>query len=234
MSAPSRFRWPRALMLVTALLLGVLGFGWWLLSGSLARLDGQQHLAGLAHPVSIERDALGTATLTAQSRDDLDYALGYLHAQERFFEMDLMRRVAAGELAELVGPAALKTDIEHRRHRLRAVALAAYAQLPPAQRRTLDHYRDGVNAGLAALRERPWEYLLLRTKPQPWHSEDSLLVIAAMYLDLNGDGRDTRELRIAQMRALLPDALTDFLLAPDPYWEAPLQGDLSHAPRRWC
>ena len=226
-----RFRWWRILLLVVAiLLLGVFGTGWYLLAGSRARLDGHVAVGGLRAPVEIQRDALGTVTLTGKNRGDLDFALGYVHAQERYFEMDLTRRVAAGELAELFGPAALATDLNHRRHRLRAVAEAAYAQLPPAQRQELDHYRDGVNAGLAALRVRPWEYLLLRAKPRPWRSEDTLLVIAAMYLDLNRDGRNTRELRIAEMHAALPGALADFLLAPDPEWEAPLEGPLSPQP----
>jgi penicillin amidase len=226
-----RLRWWQGLLAIAALLLlAALGTGWYLLAGSRARLDGQVRAQGIAAPVTIQRDALGTATLTGRSRGDLDYALGYVHAQKRYFEMDLMRRLAAGELAELVGPAALPSDLEHRRHRLRAVAEAAYAQLPAAQRQALDRYRDGVNAGLAALRVRPWEYLLLRMKPRPWRSEDTLLVIAAMYLDLNHDGRDTRELHIAEMRAALPGPLVDFLLAPDPTWEAPLQGPLSPQP----
>ena len=228
---PRRFRWWRSLLIAVAvLLLGALGTGWYLLAGSRAQLDGKLRTAGVQAPVEIRRDALGTATLSSRNRADLDFALGYVHAQERWFEMDLTRRAAAGELAALVGPAALPIDLEHRRHRLRAVAEAAYAQLPPAQRQQLDRYRDGVNAGLAALRVRPWEYLLLRSKPQPWRSEDTLLVIAAMYLDLNHGGRDTRELRIAEMRAALPGALVDFLLAPDPEWEAPLEGPLSPQP----
>ena len=207
-----------------ALAAGMAGGAWWLLAGSRALLDGTVRTRGVAAPVVVARDALGAVTLTGGSRTDLDYALGYVHAQERFFQMDLARRMAAGELAELVGPAALPLDLGHRRHRLRAVAAAAYAQLPAAQRQALDHYRDGVNAGLAALRVRPWEYLLLRTQPAPWRAEDSLLVIAAMYLDLNGDGRNTRELHIGQLRAALPGALVDFLLAPAPGWEAPLAG----------
>lgn len=226
-----RLRWWRVLpAAVAALLLAAFGAGWYLLAGSRARLDGAVRVHGVRARVEIQRDALGTATFTARSRDDIDYALGYVHAQERYFQMDLARRVAAGELAELVGAAALPVDLDHRRHRLRAVAEAAYAQLPPAQRRQLDRYRDGVNAGLAALRVRPWEYLLLREKPQPWRSEDTLLTIAAMYLDLNGDGHDTRELRIGEMRAALPGPLVDFLLAPDPAWEAPLQGPPSPQP----
>ena len=102
--------------------------------------------------------------------------------------------------------------------------------MPAAQQRELERYRDGVNAGLADLRVRPWEYLLLGSQPQPWRSEDSVLVIAAMYLDLNADGHNLRELHLAQMRAALPTALVDFLLAPDPDWEAPLRGALSRPP----
>jgi penicillin amidase len=218
-----------ALLLVALLLVALLA-GWDLLAGSRARLDGTRSASGLTAGVSISRDALGTATIEGTNRNDVGYALGYVHAQERFFEMDLMRRMPAGELSALVGPAALKADLNHRRHRLRAVVETAYAQLQPAQKLQLDRYRDGVNAGLADLRIRPWEYFLLGSRPQPWRSEDSLLVIAAMYLDLNGDGRNERELHIAQMRSVLPGPLTDFLLSPDPDWEAPLSGELSHMP----
>jgi penicillin G amidase len=226
-----RWRVLRALLLtLLALLLMAFLALWWLLAGSRAQLDGARQAADLTAAVSIGRDALGTVTIEGKNRTDISYALGYVHAQERFFAMDLMRRVSAGELSALVGPAALKADLNHRRHRLRAVAEAAYAQLPPEQRHGLDRYRDGVNAGLADLRVRPWEYLLLGSRPQPWRSEDSVLVIAAMYLDLNSDGRNERELRFAQMHAVLPDPLVDFLLAPDPDWEAPLSGRLSRPP----
>ncbi|MEO7066555.1 MAG: penicillin acylase family protein [Rhodanobacter sp.] len=213
-----------------ALLLVAVIAAWWLLAGSRAQLDGMRTVPGLGANVSLSRDALGTVTLAGKNRTDLSYALGYVHAQEQFFEMDLMRRLSAGELSALVGPAALEVDLNHRRHRLRAVANAAYAQLPPAQKLQLDRYRDGVNAGLAALRVRPWEYLLLGSQPKPWRSEDSLLVIATMYLNLNSDGRNQRELQFTQMRAALPSSLVDFLLSPDATWEAPLTGSLSRSP----
>lgn len=231
MTTTTRFRWFRALFILALLsAIGLLATGWWFLAGSLARLDGEQRVNGPQHAVTITRDALGTATITGQSRDDVSYALGYVHAQERFFPMDLMRRVSAGELSELVGAAALDTDIRHRRHRLRAVAQAAYATLSSEQKHTLDLYRDGVNAGLANLREKPWEYLLLKAKPRPWRSEDTMLVIAAMYLDLNDDGRNERETHIAQMRSVLPEPLVDFLISPDPNWEAPLKDGTSPSP----
>ncbi|NII75483.1 penicillin amidase [Dyella sp. SG562] len=226
-----RFRWLRSLLLsLSILIVGVLAAGWFLLAGSRAKLDGEVAVQGLCDTTSIARDALGSATIDGKSRDDVTFALGYVHAQERFFPMDLMRRVAAGELAELVGAAAVDTDIEHRRHRLRATAQAALAQLSPEDRHTLELYAAGVNRGLADLRVKPWEYLLLGAQPQPWKPEDSFLVIGAMYLDLNGDGRNQRELSFAQMRSALPSPLVDFLLAPDPEWEAPLSGDLSHPP----
>lgn len=231
MTQARRFRWLRYLIgTLLILVIGVLLAGWYLIAGSRAQLDGEVRLAGLKDAVSITRDALGTVTLKGQSRDDVSFALGYVHGQERFFAMDLMRRLPAGELSELVGAKALDTDINHRRHRLRSVAEAAYAQLAPAQKHALDLYAAGVNAGLADLHVKPWEYLLLNEKPQPWRPEDSFLVIAAMYLDLNGDGRNERELHIAELRSALPAPVADFLLSPDPNWEAPLKGDLSHPP----
>ncbi|MER3546467.1 MAG: hypothetical protein C4338_02235, partial [Rhodanobacteraceae bacterium] len=198
--------------------------GWLLLHGSVPQLNGTVALRGLSAPVEITRDALGTPTITAHSRKDLAYALGFLHGQERFFQMDLIRRNAAGELSELVGAAALKLDENHRRHRFRALAEIELAQLPVNERVLLDAYTRGVNAGVNALRVRPWEYLLLRATPEPWRAEDSILAIDSMFLDLNQDGENMRELNIARLRAAAPRALTDFLLAPDPQWEAPLQG----------
>jgi penicillin amidase len=231
MTKPRRFRWLRILLsLLLLLVLAAAVAGGLLLVGSRARLDGEVAVTGLGDSVSVSRDALGTVTVQGKSRQDIGYALGYVHAQERFFAMDLMRRLPAGELAELFGPVALDTDLAHRRHRLRATAQAAYAQLPPEDKRQLERYADGVNQGLADLRVRPWEYLLLGVPPQPWRPEDSFLAIASMYLDLNGDGRNERELNIARMRAVLPKLLVDFLLAPDPDWEAPLKGDLSRPP----
>src|SRR5574337_1827240 len=107
-----RWRVLRTVLLVLAALLLLLGFiaAGWLLAGSRARLDGQRGLPGLEASVAISRDALGTVTIEGDHRADITYAMGYVHAQERFFEMDLMRRSSAGELAALIGPAALPAD----------------------------------------------------------------------------------------------------------------------------
>lgn len=192
--------------------------------GSLAQLDGTR-TATVERPVGIERDALGTATVSAMSRRDLAYALGYVHAQERYFQMDLLRRAAAGELAELFGEIALPLDRRHRLHRFRARAAVAVAALPPEQRSLLEAYRDGVNYGLAELTVRPWEYLLLRRAPRAWNSEDSALVIYAMFLDLNGDGSNARELNLARLKDRVPEPLYRFLVQPGSEWDAPLRGE---------
>ncbi len=196
---------------------------WLALRGSLPTLEGDLAIDGLRAAASAERDALGTLTVHGADRRDVTRILGYVHAQERFFEMDLMRRQAAGELAEVFGPVALEADRAARVHRLRARVEAAFALLPQADRDVLDTYRDGVNAGLEALPVRPFPYLLARTAPAPWRSEDSLLVIHAMYFALN-DATNARELGHAYLDASLPPSAVAFLTASGGDWDAPLQG----------
>jgi penicillin amidase len=221
-------RWIRRVALALIVIVVIaLAIGWRLLAGSRPQTDGTVTVPGLSSPVTIVRDAGGIPTITAQNRRDLASALGYVHGQERFFQMDLQRRDAAGELAALVGPKALPHDENHRRHRFRALAERVLASLPQHERAPVSAYTQGVNAGLAHLSVRPWEYLLLNAKPRPWTDADSLLTIDAMYFDLNQDGTTTRELDIARLRAVLPRPLADFLLAPSPRWEAPMQGDPS-------
>ena len=115
------FKWlKRVLILVLVLLLLAVAIAWFLMRGSLAKLDGEISIPHLSAPVQIERDALGTVTIIANNEADMARALGYVHAQERFFEMDLLRRSAAGELSELFGERALEKDKSARVHRLRA------------------------------------------------------------------------------------------------------------------
>lgn len=218
-------RWLGRIFVTLLLLIAIAALvAWLLLAGSRPQLDGTLSLRGLSAPLTVSRDARGTPTIEARDRNDAAYGLGFLHGQERFFQMDLLRRNAAGELSGLVGKAALKVDEKHRIHRFRALAETELMQLPAAQRSLLDAYTRGVNAGLNSLDVRPWEYLLLRTTPQKWRPEDSLLVIDAMFLDLNQQGENKRELDLARLRDVLPKPLADFLLAPAPQWQAPLRG----------
>src|SRR3954470_6408820 len=94
---------------------------------SLPQLDGTAAAAGLNASVSISRDSLGTPTLEAANRADLAYATGYVHAQDRFFQMDLSRRLAAGELSELFGKVALEQDERARLFRFRSLAQKVFA-----------------------------------------------------------------------------------------------------------
>ena len=197
--------------------------GWLLVRGSLPRYDGQVISPALSAPVTVERDALGTVTVRAANRRDLTWTLGYVHAQERFFEMDLLRRRAAGELAELFGDVALPDDRIARAHRMRARATTAVAALSPEDRDVLVAYRDGVNAGLAALSVRPFPYLLTRTAPTPWRDEDTPLVVAAMAFTLN-DAENKRELAFAQLHASLSEQAYRFLTASGGSWDAPIAG----------
>src|SRR5690606_4934240 len=228
--APSRgkgvpmVRWiVRAALLLPALALLAAVAAWWLLRGSLPGLEGTAPLPGLAAPAEVARDAHGVATVGAASASDAARALGYVHAQERWFEMDLMRRSAAGELAALFGPMALDADRAQRVHRMRVRARAAGEAAAPAERALLEAYAEGANAGLAALRTRPWPYLLLRTAPEPWRAEDSMLVGYAMYFDLQ-DAGNARELALWRVRPHLPEALYALVAHAGSDWDAPLAG----------
>ncbi|MGZ5240355.1 MAG: penicillin acylase family protein [Caldimonas sp.] len=181
-------RWAGAILwLIVVLVIGTAVGGYAFLRASLPALDGEVAVAGLRAPVSAIRDENGVPTLHGNDRSDIAFATGYLHAQERFFQMDLLRRAASGELAALLGKALLPVDRERRIHRFAARAGGALAALPESDRALLERYAAGVNAGLEALAARPFEYAVLRSAPRPWRAEDSLLVVWAMYFDLQDD-----------------------------------------------
>jgi penicillin G amidase len=202
---------------------------WGTLRASLPRLDGSLALPGLAAPVRITRDARGVPTLEAANRADLAFATGFVHAQDRFFQMDLSRRLAAGELAELFGAVALPQDRRTRVFRFRTVATQVLAQASATERALLDAYARGVNLGLAELGARPWEYLLLGQPPAPWRVEDTILVEHAMWWDLQSGGLQYEILR-QQINARLGGAecgggwkcALGFLYPPGTSWDAAL------------
>ncbi len=214
-------KWKRGLLWLAALAIGLLLATWLLLRGSLATLDGQVDLDGLAAPVRIQRDALGTVTIDAGNEADAMRALGYVHAQERYFQMDLMRRAAAGELSDLVGNATLGVDKQRRMHRLRARAATQLAGFGGSHAAALQAYSAGVNRGLHALRVRPWPYLLLFKAPRDWQPVDSILAGDAMYFDLQGRQLG-RELSLYRLQQHLPAPLFALLGHDGSSWDAPL------------
>jgi penicillin G amidase len=223
-------KWAVALLLVIVVgSVGAAVWATWQLRGSLPQLDGEVALAGLSERVSVSRDGLGIPSVRGRSRADVARATGFLHAQDRFFQMDLSRRRAAGELSALVGPRALTIDRQLRAHRFRAAARDGLARLPAHDRQVLDAYVDGVNAGLQALGTRPFEYVVLRQTPVPWRAEDSLLVLLSMFVELQ-DTRGLYESSVGTMYEVLPQEVAAFVNSPGTEWDTPVVGDAFPVP----
>lgn len=193
---------------------------WAALRGSFPRDTGTLRLAGLAAPVTVARDAWAVPLIAGESLEDVARAQGFVHAQERFFQMDLARRAAAGEVAALMGPGAVQIDREARPLRFRAVARDVVQRLPERHRRLLGAYAAGVNAGLRDLAVRPPEYMLLRIAPEPWHEEDSLLAVFLMFRFLNYTSDSERSVGV--MRDALPEELVRFLTPDASRFDAPV------------
>jgi len=219
-----RGRWlTRGALALLLVFLAIVGWVWWLLRGSLPTLEGELALPGLSAPALIERDEQGVVTIRAANAIDAARALGFVHGQERFFEMDLLRRSAAGELSELFGELALEKDKSVRVHRLRARTEANLAAVAGARMDQLTAYTEGVNAGLASLHRKPWPYLLLRTEPKPWAPADTALAGDAMFFDPQDDS-NSRELALWKIRQYLPPELYALVAADGTEWDAPLIG----------
>ena len=222
---------PALIALGLILVLGIAA-GFWAraqLRASLPLLDGTLQVAGLSAPVSITRDALGIPTVRGASRVDVARAIGVLHAQERFFAMDLARRRAAGELSALVGPRAVAADREIRLHRFRAGAQQTVGRMMPEAREVLDAYAAGVNTGLTSLGAAPFEYLILRQDPRPWLPEDSLLVVLSMFITLQ-DYTGSYESTLATMSDLLPKQMVELLVPDGTEWDSPVVGPAFSVP----
>ena len=176
----------RAVIAALLLLAGITMLaGWWFVHRSLPKLDGQTALPGLKEGVIVDRDQWGRPWIRAKSTEDLVVAQGYVTAQDRLWQMDLLRRAAAGELSEIVGPAALRLDEENRTLGMRPAAERAAAESSPEIRALLDAYARGVNQYIAQTDGRlPLEFSLLRYKPRPWTPADTYLISLYMWKTL--------------------------------------------------
>jgi penicillin amidase len=153
---------------------------------ALPQLDGQVKVPGLSAPVKVTRDAHGVPTIEAANLPDIFFAQGYIMAQDRLWQMDIMRRFAAGELSEILGPDLLAHDREQRILGLRAAARQSLELYSPRDRAFLDAYARGVNAYIQERSHRlPVEFRLLRYRPAPWTAEDTALMGARMVQNLN-------------------------------------------------
>ncbi len=190
-------RWPRILFFtapwVVTILAVLTGIGiLWLRSAAKAALpvlDGDIHLASqgapaLSAPVTIRRDQHGVPHIDAATQEDMLVAQGYVTAQDRLWQMDVYRRSANGELAEVMGPSLVRHDKAQRMFQFRNTARRIYASLPPDERARYEAYARGVNLYIAQHQDSlPPEFRLLHYKPQPWTGADSVS-IGMMMVDM--------------------------------------------------
>ncbi|HIE19829.1 MAG TPA: penicillin acylase family protein, partial [Rhodospirillales bacterium] len=162
-------------------LVAVIGLGGWLwLQSTLPTTDGPMEVAGLELPVEVMRDGNGIPHIFAKSSRDSYFALGFVHAQDRFWQMETMRRYGAGRLSEVLGPLTLASDKWMRTLGLYRLAEQKVDQLAPKTREALNFYAAGVNARIKQSQNFPWgvpspEIGVLRYSPEPWRPADSLV-----------------------------------------------------------
>jgi penicillin amidase len=183
---------------------------------NLPQLDGSLVVYGLSAPVTVQRDARGVPHIRANSIDDMLLAQGYITAQDRLWQMDLLRRHAAGQLAAILGHSMLDHDRLQRTLQLRAAADRIVAALPADQKHALEVYAHGVNASIVAQHDHlPVEFRVLGYRPGPWTPRDSVLVELAMFQDLT-TGFPEKLGREALAAHLSPELIAD--LYPTGSW----------------
>jgi penicillin amidase len=186
-SHPPFLRWiARVLIACLLAALAAIAWGYYLARSALPQLDGTTRIPGLSAQVSVTRDLHGVPTIEASSLQDLFFAQGYVTAQDRLWQMDVMRRFAAGELAEILGDDLVKHDREQRILGLSAAARKSIKMFSVAERSRFEAYARGVNAYIESHRDRlPLEFRILNYSPQLWTVVDSCLIAAQMVKDLN-------------------------------------------------
>ena len=185
----SRVIFRSVIVLLLLLLAAFLAFDYWFyraVRASLPQRDGTVRLAGLTAPVIVTYDSLGVPNISAANLPDLFFAQGYVTAQDRLWQMDMMRRYTSGDLAEILGPAYVKYDRENRILGLRQVAQRSAANLDPQQRTQFEAYAAGVNAYIEQHRKTlPLEFRFLGYAPHVWTVDDSILIGLSMAKFLN-------------------------------------------------
>ncbi len=183
---PSRriFLWITSALLV--ILAGAVIYAYHIADSALPQLDGKVRIGGLSAAVTVTRDRQGVPAIEASSLEDVFFAQGYVTAQDRLWQMDMMRRYAAGELSEILGEDLLKIDREQRILGLRALAKKSIAMAIPRDRSYFEAYARGVNAFIETHLDRlPIEFRILHYRPTPWLAEDSVVIANQMVKDLN-------------------------------------------------
>jgi penicillin G amidase len=197
---------------------------WWYVYRPLPQLHGSVVLPGLHADAVVERDNFGVPHIRANSEEDLAEAQGYVLAQDRLWQMDLLRRAARGQLSEILGPTTLKIDEDFRRLNFSRATEANIPLLSPEVRGVLEAYARGVNHFIETHSEHlPIEFTLLHYKPQPWRPTDTLMIGCYMYRTLT----DTRaaEMNRAIVTAKVGPELAKDLYSPDAAMDHYVVGD---------
>ena len=218
--------WVRALLIIGLVLVlalvGITGYAVHLVRASFPQTSGEIEVPGLQAEVEVVRDELGIPNIYADSIEDLFFAQGFVHAQDRFWEMDVRRHITAGRLSEMFGVGQVPTDTFLRTLGWRRIAEQEVALLSDRSQLILDSYAQGVNAYLA---DRPGaelslEYAVLGLqnpdyRPEPWEPADSVAWLKALAWDLRGNMED--EIYRAVMSASMGVDATEQLFPPYPY-----------------
>jgi penicillin amidase len=214
--------WLRRIVLATVLLLALAAAAaWFYMRMALPQTDGRMQLAGLRAEIRIERDADGIPTIKAASIEDAAYGLGFVHAQDRLWQLETHRRIGSGQLAEAFGEAALDSDKFLRALGVKRAAAAQWAAASPRTRALVGAYTAGINAYVReALRARPPEFVVLGLAPHEWTPEDTMAWAVMMAWDLGGNW--TTELLRMRLALKLPVERIDELIPPYP-GEQPLR-----------
>ncbi|HMK21947.1 MAG TPA: penicillin acylase family protein, partial [Terriglobales bacterium] len=195
---------------VVLMLLGAAAYLYYVAASALPQLDGSIRLPGLSAPVTVTRDQHGVPTIAAQTLEDLFYAQGYVTAQDRLWQMDIIRRFAAGELSEILGPSVLEHDREQRILGLREIARKSAEQISPRDLGYFQAYARGVTTYAGThLEHLPIEFQLLGYQPKPWTVEDCMLLGARLVQDLNDGMYHSTLVREKVLAKLGPELTAD-------------------------
>jgi penicillin G amidase len=219
-----------AVITLVLLLIGLRGLGWWVFHRGLPQLDGTHQIAELKSEVTVLRDAKGVPHIRAQSREDVFTAQGYVMAQDRLWQMDLVRRASSGRLAEILGAAALPVDRSFRLLGLGPAAERDVSLLDAEERAALDAFARGVNRYIAEKHPLPVEFTILRYDPEPWRPADSLLVVGYMYQSLTTSWR--WDLNRLEVSARIGKERADFFYDQTSPYDHPIVGAQTAAPKK--
>ena len=211
------------LSVFVAIALLICAYGWHIVHRALPQVVGEIHVPGLQQEVTVVRDVRGVPHIRAQNKQDLYFAQGYVMAQDRLWQMDVLRRASAGELSEIFGAGTVAIDRRFRVLGFRAAAERDALNGEPAFRADVEAFARGVNQFIDTHQNQlPFEFTLLRYKPWHWEPADTLLIVAYMYESLSSSWRwDLNRARVAPR--LGPERAAFFYDQTSPY-DRPIVG----------